>query len=161
MLNIPKWSDTFQNSCNIHCTHKKKKTKFFIQDFFSKCDQIHRKLRVWSHLLKKSLMEKFIFCAVSGQPLSLDINISTKYVYVKKTYTQQEWKSHGNHVFRMSWKLRCASVAWNMSLYHRDKDFRLCKCRTLKSSCTNVVKARLCECSVQPYRRQRFQVVQV
>ena len=85
-------------------------------------------------------MEKFIFCAVSGQPLSLDINISTKYVYVKKTYTQQEWKSHGNHVFRMSWKLRCASVAWNMSLYHRDKDFRLCKCRTLKSNCTKVWK---------------------
>ena len=29
-----------------------------------KCDQIHRKLWVWSHLLKKSLMENFIFCAV-------------------------------------------------------------------------------------------------
>ena len=25
---------------------------------------IHRKLRIWSHLLKKSLMENFIFCAV-------------------------------------------------------------------------------------------------
>ena len=32
----------------------------------SKCDQICRKLRIWSHLLKKSLMENFIFCAVSG-----------------------------------------------------------------------------------------------
>ena len=61
-------------------------------------------------------MEKSIFCVVSAQPLSLDINISTKYVYVKK-HTQQEWKSHGNHVLRMSWKLGCASVAWNMSLY--------------------------------------------
>ena len=39
--------------------------KFFIEDFFSKCDQIHKKLRIWSHLLKKSLMENFIFCAVS------------------------------------------------------------------------------------------------
>ena len=37
---------------------------FSIKDFFSKCDQIHRKLRIWSHLLKKSLMENFIFCAV-------------------------------------------------------------------------------------------------
>ena len=27
-------------------------------------DQIRRKLRIWSHLLKKSLMENFIFCAV-------------------------------------------------------------------------------------------------
>ena len=34
--------------------------KFSIQDFFSKCDQI----RIWSHLLKKSWMENFIFCAV-------------------------------------------------------------------------------------------------
>ena len=38
--------------------------KFFINDFFSKCDQIPRKLRIWSHLLRKSLIENFIFCAV-------------------------------------------------------------------------------------------------
>ena len=40
------------------------KMKFYIKDFFSKCDQIRRKLRIWSHLLKKSLMQNFIFCAV-------------------------------------------------------------------------------------------------
>ena len=40
------------------------KMKFSIKDFFSKCDQIRKKLRIWSHLLKKSLMENFIFCAV-------------------------------------------------------------------------------------------------
>ena len=39
--------------------------KIFMKDHFSKCDQIYKKLRIWSHLLKKSLMEKFIFCAVS------------------------------------------------------------------------------------------------
>ena len=38
--------------------------KFSIEDFFSKCDQIHGFLRISSHLLKKSLMENFIFCAV-------------------------------------------------------------------------------------------------
>ena len=38
--------------------------KFSIKDFFRKYDQIRRMLRVWSHLLKKSLMENFIFCAV-------------------------------------------------------------------------------------------------
>ena len=37
--------------------------KFYIKDFFSKCDQIRRKLRIWSHVLKKPLMENFIFCA--------------------------------------------------------------------------------------------------
>ena len=40
------------------------KMKFSIKDFFSKCDQICSFLRIWSHLLKKSLMENFIFCAV-------------------------------------------------------------------------------------------------
>ena len=38
--------------------------KFSIKDFFSKCDQIRSFLCIWSHLLKKSLMESFIFCAV-------------------------------------------------------------------------------------------------
>ena len=37
---------------------------FFINDFFSKWDQIRRTLRIWSHLLKKSLIENFIFRAV-------------------------------------------------------------------------------------------------
>ena len=38
--------------------------KFFIKDFSSKCDQIRMKLWIWSHLLKKYLMENFIFCTV-------------------------------------------------------------------------------------------------
>ena len=37
---------------------------FSIKDFFNKCDQICRKLWIWSHLLKKSIMEKFTFYAV-------------------------------------------------------------------------------------------------
>ena len=35
--------------------------KFSIKNFFSKCDQIRSILRIWSHLLKDSLMENFIF----------------------------------------------------------------------------------------------------
>ena len=35
--------------------------KFSVKDFSSKCGQIRRKLRIWSHLLKKSLMETFTF----------------------------------------------------------------------------------------------------
>ena len=35
--------------------------KFSIEDFLGKCDQINKKLRVWSHLLKKSSVEIFIF----------------------------------------------------------------------------------------------------
>ena len=40
------------------------KMKFSIKDFFSKFQQISRKLRIWSHLLKKVLMENLNFCAV-------------------------------------------------------------------------------------------------
>ena len=47
--------------------------KFSIKDFFSKCDQIRRKLFSYLHLLlKKSLMENFIFCAV-GSEMSLGV----------------------------------------------------------------------------------------
>ena len=42
------------------------KIKFSIKDFFSKYDQIRRKLRIWSHLLKEFLMENFIFCAMKS-----------------------------------------------------------------------------------------------
>ena len=41
------------------------KRKFSIEDFFSKRDQIRSFLQIWSHLLKKTLSENFIFCAVS------------------------------------------------------------------------------------------------
>ena len=45
--------------------------KFSIKDFFSKCDQIRSFLRIWLHLLKKSLIENFIFCAVNVSTLDV------------------------------------------------------------------------------------------
>ena len=45
-----------------HCT----KNEVSIKDFFNKCDQIRSFLRIWSHLLEKFLMEKFISCAVKA-----------------------------------------------------------------------------------------------
>ena len=55
------------NDANDNDRVTAQKMKFSIEDFFSKCDQIPRKLRIWSHLLKKSLMENFIFCAVTDR----------------------------------------------------------------------------------------------
>ena len=53
--------------------------KFSIQDFFSKCDQVRRNLQIWTHLLKKSLMENFIFCAVfSGVFRKYEIETSAR-----------------------------------------------------------------------------------
>ena len=45
--------------------HTEQKLNFSIKDFFNKCDLIRRKLRIGSHLLKKSLMENFIFGAAT------------------------------------------------------------------------------------------------
>ena len=38
--------------------------KFSIKDLFSKCEKIRSFLRIWSHLLKKFLVENFSFCVV-------------------------------------------------------------------------------------------------
>ena len=43
--------------------------KFPIKNFSSKCDQIRSFLRIWSHLLEKSFIENFIFCAVNLEQL--------------------------------------------------------------------------------------------
>ena len=40
--------------------------KFSIKDILSKCYQIHSFLGIWSHWLKKTLMENFIFCAMKN-----------------------------------------------------------------------------------------------
>ena len=61
------------------------KMKFSIKDFFSKCDQIHSFLRIWSHSLKKFLMENFIFCAVC---------VSSVKIYVSK----RSWRSEETEV---------------------------------------------------------------
>ena len=40
------------------------KMKFAIKNFVSKCNQIRNFLRIWSHLLKKYLVENFILCVL-------------------------------------------------------------------------------------------------
>ena len=57
---------------------------FSIKDFFNKCDQIRRKLRIWSHLLMKSLLENFIFCGVSV--LQISENLFTVAQWVPQTF---------------------------------------------------------------------------
>ena len=49
----------------LSLTHTAQKIKFFIKDFFSKCEQIRRNFRICAHLLKKSLTENSIFCAMA------------------------------------------------------------------------------------------------
>ena len=62
--------------------------KFSIKDFFSKCDQIRRKLRIWSHLLKKFLMENFISLAV----YNLRNNVALETITAEQE--DKNWTSH-------------------------------------------------------------------
>ena len=71
------------------------KMKFSIKGFFSKCDQIRRKLRIWlSYLLKKSLMENFIFCKTKSGKCFL-----THFILKFSFYTQ--WKHRKTFSFLM------------------------------------------------------------
>ena len=63
------------------------KMKFSIKDFFSKCEQIRSFLRIWSLLLKKSLMKIFIFCAVRVEfiwgPVLIRGNVVSVLIYLR------------------------------------------------------------------------------
>ena len=54
---------------------------FSIKDFYSKFGPIHRKLRIWSHLLKKSSLE--IFCTVKVRACR-NSNITTNKIETPK-----------------------------------------------------------------------------
>ena len=59
------------------------KTKLSIKNFFSKCDQIRSFLRIYSHLLNKSLMENFIFVqCVTGIAKEIVMAHNNRYVIV-------------------------------------------------------------------------------
>ena len=64
LLHLFSQKQNFKTPFKFYAIITAQKMNFSIKDFFSKCDQIRRKLRIWSHLLKKSLMENFIFRAV-------------------------------------------------------------------------------------------------
>ena len=68
--------------------------KFYIEDFFGKYDQICSFLWIWSQLLKKSLIENFIFCAVFYRT---EIRASEHFQYVcsKKSPTKFHLQTYG------------------------------------------------------------------
>ena len=49
-----------------HIIHTAQKMMFPIKDFFSKRDQIRRKVWIWSHLLKKSFGKLYFLCSDSN-----------------------------------------------------------------------------------------------
>ena len=56
------WLSSLWSIClKIGAAYTAQKTKFSIKDFFSKCDKIRSFLRIWSHLLEKSIIGKLHF----------------------------------------------------------------------------------------------------
>ena len=78
-LEVPQGSILGPSFCfkSVITYHTAQKLKFSTKEFVSKCDQTHSFLRIGSHLLNKSLMEYFIFRAVSNDIVSL---VKQKYV---------------------------------------------------------------------------------
>ena len=72
--------------------HTAQKMKFSIKDFFTKCDQIRSFLRVWSHLLFKSLVGKLQFlCSAKrehGQQLWYPISLYSNILATRNLLTE-------------------------------------------------------------------------
>ena len=109
------------------------KLKISIKDFFGKCDQIRKKLRICSHLLKKSLMESFIFCAVQWSTASCKIQESRiKMTSLRRTHTMREkcsyseffWSVFSDNRTEYSKILRISPYSIRMQ---ENKDQKKCK----------------------------------
>ena len=88
--------------CILSCVTGQK-MKFSMKDFFSKCDRISGFLRIWSHLLKKSLMENFIFCAVS----SIAYHFEKSKYFILSHILQYTAKGYLDHLIDQKAPLRC------------------------------------------------------
>ena len=98
------------------------KMNFPTKNFFSKCDQIHWKLRILSHLLKKSLMENFIFCPLHY--LLKDHSFSTFVKFSEKlTFQNTFWSKIQKRSFQIGSgkKIRNGASMWNLIEKSRKK----------------------------------------
>ena len=89
-----------------------KKMKFFIKDSSGKCDQIRRKLQIWSHLLEKSLMESFTFCALKHKKQGIKNERLFDYIYSYIYFIMQSLRN----VYK-SWTVY--KIIWNYVILYK------------------------------------------
>ena len=58
--------------------------------FFSKSDQIRRKLRIWTHVLEKRFMENFIFRVMIVGVRSIPVDLRLYFQYFDTFYNNFE-----------------------------------------------------------------------
>ena len=105
------------------------KMNFSTKDFFSKFDQIRRNLRIWSHLLKKSFVEKFIFCAVN-------------FIFIDKTYRRIFWficlhARYGNYISNHK---AIIYRYWSFESFFRNKDWSVTFIKPQIKNCKVLIK---------------------
>ena len=102
---------------------------FFIKDFFSKCDQICSLLWIWSHLLKKSLMEDFTFCAVQKDiPKLYSLRCSLPRYH--QSYGLRNWKCscerQNKLKLRVRWYIcRCCQKSVRLNICYSETYFHI------------------------------------
>ena len=84
------WLEAFKRFILYHCTKK----KLSINDFLSKCDQIHRKRRIWSYLLKSV---SSVLCSVSSQ-VNASILIDSGHYFQQKVPFMILFKSNLQYI---------------------------------------------------------------
>ena len=101
--------------------------EFPIKDFFIKCNQILSFLQIWSHLLKKPLMENFIFLQCKKKNLSWKFqeNIYKKTQFKFKNFSRRKF-IHLNIFFLLVFPLlglckkvttlTITTITWNQPL---------------------------------------------
>ena len=111
------------------------KIKFPIKDFFSKCDRIRSFPRMWSHMLKKSLMKNFIFYAVLSMLCFVNLIFILRNLYKYSTNWRKSESEvllpHLSTIIQTSWsKVKrsrllptiCAGKKRRYSLVEVDRD---------------------------------------
>ena len=81
--------------------------KFSFKDFFSEGDQNLNLLRIWLHLVKKSLLENFIFCVVKHvKEFTFSFyltQLASERVFLIKKFCLEDKFSYSVHFWYKKW----------------------------------------------------------
>ena len=88
------------------------KMKFSIKSFFSRSDQIRSFLRIWSYLLKKSLMENLIFLFSEKTSSAYDLLKTAPKIFTKFAKKQLCWSLSLIKLLVQNFLQFCESFHW-------------------------------------------------
>ena len=118
----------------FYTTVNAQKMKFSITDFLSKCDQIRSFIRLWSHLLKKSVIANFIFYTMSVTSLRFLVWPGPRPTTQQKTGPLISWPNNKRRSLskcqipqKSTWKVNSNTFDTPFVLILKKKSWLLCK----------------------------------